>query len=130
MALSTYAKNKLLDHLTGKAEYTMPTLYVGFSTTDPGAEGAGVTEPSGGSYARKATSAATWESAASGAIQTEAAITFDQATGDWGTIGWIVVYDSLSGGNFIGSAAVSSQAVNSGQIAQISAGALDILFSA
>lgn len=77
----------ILDHVLLDTTYTPPTnWFVGLSSTTPGEDGSNFTEPSGGSYARVSTSAATWAAAAGGAPSTKAngvAITFAQATADW-----------------------------------------------
>lgn len=79
----------LLDHMTGKTSYTVPTWYVALSTTTP-TEGSGnFTEPSAGAYARFQITAATWTAASGGDPSSTSyggAITFNQATGGWGTI--------------------------------------------
>ena len=123
-SFATYAKNKMVDHYTGKAAWTMPTVYVALFVGDP--EGAG-TEVSGGSYARKATAAADWNSASGGASSNAQALTFPQATGSWGTVDYFALYDAASGGNRIGSGQLSqSKAIGSGDTASFAAGELDV----
>ena len=102
-SFSDYAANKVLDHYTGKAAWTMPTVYVALFVGDP--EGAG-TEVSGGSYARKATAAADWNSASGRATSNAQALTFPQATGSWGTVDYFALYDAAMGGNRTGSGAL------------------------
>ena len=89
----------VLDHFTGKTTFTAPTWYVGVSTTTP-TEGAGsFTEPTAGAYARKALTAATW-TAATGADPSStsygAQITFNQATGGWGTLTHMGLFSVLT----------------------------------
>ncbi|VAV82521.1 hypothetical protein MNBD_DELTA01-1617 [hydrothermal vent metagenome] len=125
-SLSDYAENKILDHLMGKAAYTMPTVYVALSTADPLDTGAGVAEPSGNGYARKATAGVDWNAAASGAIDNANAIAFAQATGSWGTVTHFALYDALTGGNMIGHGTLTtSKVVTSGDTVSFAAGALD-----
>ncbi len=125
-SLSDYAENKILDHLMGKAAYTMPTVYVALSTADPLDTGAGVAEPSGNGYARQATAGADWNAAASGAIDNANAIAFAQATGSWGTLTHFALYDALTGGNMIGHGTLTtSKAVTNGDTVSFAAGALD-----
>ena len=127
MSLGDYLENKLLDHLTGNVSFTMPTAYVALSTADPGEGGSTIAEPSGNGYARVATSAATWDAAASGAIQNGAAISFPTASGSWGTITYVALFDAVSGGNFMGSGALTAgTAITTDQIARFDVGALDI----
>ncbi len=106
MSFSDYLENKLLDHLHGKASYTAPTIYVGLSKADPGEDGSGVSEPSGGAYARVSTAAGDWSSASGGVTQNANAITFPTPTGEWGVITHIFRADAASGGNVLDSAAL------------------------
>lgn len=82
-------EQKMLDHWTGKTAYTPPTWYCAVSTTTPTETGTTFTEPSAGAYARKALTAATWTAATGGdpsSTSYGAQITFNQATGGWGTL--------------------------------------------
>jgi hypothetical protein len=94
MPATTYLANKLLEHQVGKAAYPMPTVYVGMSD--------GTSEPSGGSYARVATSPATWSTATNGVISNAQPITFPLATADWlagANLTKGQLWDAASGGN-------------------------------
>lgn len=105
MPLTTATANKIIDHLTGKTAYTMPTVYVGLSSTTPVIAGTGVTEPSGGAYARVATSGATWAAASTNSASNAAAITFPAATADWvagANLTYGLLYDAPTAGNFLG----------------------------
>ena len=107
MSASYYLMNAQLGHILGKTAYTMPVVYVGLSSTTPaqGAPVTNVTEPSGGAYARVATSGATWNTPAAGTTSNAAAITFPTATADWasgGNLTYGVLYDAASGGNILG----------------------------
>lgn len=130
MAITTYLANKLLEHQVGKTAYTMPTVYVALSSTAPTVGGTNVTEPSGGAYARVATSGATWGTAASGAITNAAAITFPTATADWlsaSNLTYGVLFDASSGGNCLGYGVLAvAKNVLSGDTASIAIGDLDI----
>jgi hypothetical protein len=80
-------EQKVLDHIFTDPTWTPPTtLYVALSSSTPTEAGGSITEPSGGAYARVATTAADW-SAASGtapAVKTNTAtLTFPTATADW-----------------------------------------------
>jgi hypothetical protein len=133
MPVSTYLANKLLEHQVGKTSYTMPTVYVALSSTTPAVGGTGVTEPSGGAYARVATSGATWGTAASGAITNAAAVTFPAATADWASgsnLTYGVLYDASTAGNMLGYGVLSTQKnVLNGDTASIAIGDLDITLS-
>lgn len=106
-SFSDYWENEVLDHLFGKGNYSPPTIYVGLSSTDPTDSGAGLSEPSGGSYARVATAAGDWTAAADGALENANAITFDTPTGDWGLIAYFALFDALSGGNMLAQSALT-----------------------
>lgn len=123
---STYAANKLLDHVFKVASFTVPTnIYTALSTANPGDTGASIAEPSGNAYARTVMNA--WNAAASGATANTNAITFPTATGSWGTITHVGLYDAITAGNFLGYAALdASQAVVSGNVVEFAAGALDV----
>lgn len=123
MSFSDYLENKVLLHVFGGTAYTAPTtLYVALFTTDPGEAGTG-TEVTGGSYARRT---ATFSVTASTATNT-AAIEFPTATASWGTITYAAVYDALSGGNLLGSGALTtSKTINSGDVLRIPASSLNI----
>jgi hypothetical protein len=78
---------RLLDHYTGKTAYTVPTRYLGLSSTTPTEAGA-ATEPTAGAYARFQLTAANWTAATGGnpsSTSYGAVITMVQATGGWGT---------------------------------------------
>lgn len=133
MPASTYLANKLLDHQLGKTSFTMPTVYVGLSSTTPALNGTGITEPSGGSYARVATSGATWNAAASGATSNAAAITFPTATADWASganLTYGVLYDASTAGNVLayGALTVAKNVLN-GDTASIAIGGLTVTIS-
>lgn len=63
---TTYLKNKLLEHKTGKTTFTKPTnTYVGLLSADPTVAGLLANEVVGNTYAR---AQVTWGSAADGLI--------------------------------------------------------------
>lgn len=104
MSFSNYTENKVLEHVTGKTAFTMPTVYVGLSSSAPAEDGTNITEPSTGSYARVATSGSTWGTASAGSITNASAITFATATADWvsgSNLTYVVLYDAATSGNFI-----------------------------
>ena len=120
-----YLEDKVLDHVFGGTSYTAPgTLYVGLFTAAPSDTGGG-TEVSGGSYARKSMPAMT----VSGTTQATngAAVEFVTATGSWGTISHIGIFDASSSGNLIAHSALSvSKAIGTGDVFRIPAGDIDI----
>ena len=107
---STYLSNKLLDHANGKTAFTMPTVYVGVSTTTPTMPaGTGVTEPTAGTgnYGRVNTnSPQCWGSAATNSATNSAnAITFGTSSAAWSSgasnCTYLVAYDASTGGNLL-----------------------------
>lgn len=102
---------------------TRPTAwYLGLFTAAPGEAGGG-TEVSGSGYAREAVTFTV-----SGNLATNsAAIEFAAATGSWGTVTHVAVFDALTGGNQIAYAALStSKAIDTGDILRVPTGDLDI----
>ena len=130
MPATTFLANKLLEHQLGKTAYTMPAVYLALSSTTPALAGTGVTEPSGGAYARVATTGATWGTAAAGSITNAAAITFPTATADWATAAnmtYGVLYDASTAGNCLGYGALTvAKNVLNGDTASIAIGGITI----
>ncbi len=109
-ALSDYLENELLDHILGGGDFTRPaTLYFGLYTAGPTDAGGG-TEVSGSGYARASvTNNLTNFPAASGGTKSNGAtITFPTATGNWGTITHVGIFDAASGGNLLLHGALSA----------------------
>lgn len=124
--LTTYAQQKVLEHIVGKTAFTMPTVYVALFTAAPSDAGGG-TEATGGSYARKVTAGADWAAASGTSIANAAAITFVTPTASWGTITHFALMDALTVGNMLGWAALtSSQAVGTGNTVSFAIGALTV----
>lgn len=125
MSLSTYTENEILDHIVGKTAFTMPTVYVGLSTANPGESASGLAEPSTGSYARVATTGATWTAAASGSLSNAAEIAFPTATATWGTLTYFALFDALTSGNMLWYGALTqSRSIVSGDTAKFEIGGL------
>lgn len=96
--LSDYAENKILNLLRNVAWSEFPA-YVGLFTAAPSDSGGG-TELSGDGYARELADLAE-AVGVGGSTSNNGAITFTTATGAWGTITHIGIFDGLSGGNLI-----------------------------
>jgi len=97
-AMSNYLENALINATLRNTTYTSPaTVYAGLFTSDPTDAGSG-TEVSGGSYAREAI---TFGAPSNGVSVNSAAVEFDQATGDWGTITHFAIFDALTTGNML-----------------------------
>lgn len=98
--MSDYLRDALLDHLFGKASFTMPSTYVAVSSTAPASDDTNVTEPGNG-YAREQVLAAGWNAASGGVITNNGVIQFNEATGTWSTPSHFLVYDALTSGNLL-----------------------------
>jgi len=122
-----YLEDKVLDHVFGGTAYTAPsTLYVGLFTAAPSDTGGG-TEVSGGSYARKSMPDMTISGTSPTQATNGAAVEFVTATGSWGTITHVGIFDASSSGNLMAWAALSaSKVVASGDVIRFDAGDLDV----
>lgn len=110
MPFTTYLADNILDHILGKTSYTMPTTWIGLSSTTPALDGTGITEPSGGSYARVPT-AGLWNAAAAGVSTNSADIAFATATGIWvsgADLTYGVEWDAATGGNVLAYGALTT----------------------
>jgi hypothetical protein len=119
-----FMENKIIDHMLRAQAYTPPaTVYVALFTSAPSDAGGG-TEVSGGAYARQAVTLA---AASGGASENSAAITFPQATADWGTVTHLALMDALTGGNMLMHSPLdASKTVNNGDTFKFEAGDLDV----
>ena len=122
--ISNYLENALINGTLRATTFTAPAaVYVSLHTADPTDAGTG-TEVSGGSYIRQA---ATFAAPSNGASTTSADITFPQATGNWGTIGWIGIWDAQTTGNLLYHTALdTSKAIDNGDIFKIASGSLTV----
>lgn len=123
MSFSNYLENKVLDHVFGGTAYTAPTtLYLALFTTAPDDTGAG-TEVSGSAYARQEVTMTATGSVASN----DAAVEFPTATGSWGTIGYVAIYDASTSGNQLCYATLTtSKTIDTGDVFRVPTGDLDI----
>lgn len=126
---SDYLENKLLDHVLGGGDFVRPaTVYVALYTVAPSDTGGG-TEVTGGAYARVTytNNATTWPAAAAGAKSNGAAITFAQATANWGTVVAVGVFDALTLGNLLYWATLTTnKAIDNGDTASFAIGDIDL----
>lgn len=100
---STYFANKTLDTLWGGPAFVRPaTVYLALFLTAPTDAGGGV-EVSGMNYSRVGlTNDATIFPAAAGGIKTVPnQINFPSATGPWGSVRAVGLYDAPAGGNLL-----------------------------
>ena len=122
--MSNYLENALINATLRNTAYTSPTtVYVGLHTADPTDAGSG-TEVSGGSYAR---TSVTFGSPSSGTSTNSAAVEFPQATGSWGTVSHIGIWDASSTGNLLYHTALdTSKTIETGDIFKIASGSLSV----
>lgn len=122
--MSNYLENALINGTLRGTTYTAPTtVYVALFTSDPTDAGTG-TQVSGGSYARQSV---TFAAPSNGASASNADVTFPQATANWGTVGWIGIYDALTGGNLLYHTALdSAKTIETGDIFKIASGSLTV----
>jgi hypothetical protein len=122
--MSNYLETALINATLRNTSYTSPaTVYVGLYTTDPTDANTG-TEVSGGSYAR---TAVTFGAPSNGVSTNSAAVEFPQATGSWGTVGWIGILDASTSGNLLYHTALdTSKTIENGDIFKIAIGSLSV----
>jgi hypothetical protein len=122
--MSNYLENALINATLRNTSYTSPTtVYVGLYTSDPTDANTG-TEVSGGSYAR---TSVTFGAPSNGVTTNSGAVEFPQATGSWGTVGWIGLLDASTSGNLLYHTPLDvSKTISSGDIFKIAAGSLSV----
>jgi hypothetical protein len=130
--------NTILGLLFGAvgSPYSAPgTLYFGLCTGGVAADGTITGEPSGNNYSRKSITNDTdlWNTAANGALDNKAAITFPEASGSWGTITTVFIANHSSNGGaavvLYGTLTVEKP-ITSGDTPSFAAGDLDISLTA
>jgi hypothetical protein len=122
--ISNYLEDALINGTLRATTFTAPAaVYISLHTADPTDDGSGA-EVSGGSYIRQS---ATFAAPSNGASATDADVTFPQATGNWGTIGWIGIWDAQTTGNMLYHTALdASKAIDTGDIFKIASGSLTV----
>jgi hypothetical protein len=125
--MSNYLEQALINGTIRGTTYTAPTnVYVALYTSDPTDANTG-TEVSGGSYAR---TAVTFAAPSNGVSLSNADCTFAQATGSWGTVGWIGIMDALTSGNLLyHTPLTTSKTIETGDIFKIASGNLSVTLS-
>jgi hypothetical protein len=123
MSFTNDLETRVLQWALTNGSPTRPTAWwVGLFTAAPGEAGGG-TEVSGNGYTREAVTFTV-----SGNLATnDAAIEWPTATGTWGTITHIAVFDAETSGNMLVYASLtSSKTIASGDVLRIPLGDLDI----
>jgi hypothetical protein len=123
MSFSNYLETEILDHVFAGNAYSAPaTIYIGLHTSNPDEDDSG-TEVSGGSYARQSMAFTVSGNTASN----NAAVEFPTATGSWGTVSHVGLYDASTAGNLLAYAALTaSKTIDSGDVFRVPSGDLDI----
>jgi hypothetical protein len=132
-AASNYLENVVLDHVLTATAYTAPNKrYLALFTNTSGSAAANLeagtltdeVSGSGTAYGRKE---ATFAAASGGASATNATVTFDAATANWGTITHVAVMDAATSGNVLFWGAVTtSKTIETGDTFQVTSGNLTI----
>ena len=124
MSFTNYLETEILDHVFAGAAYSAPaTLYIGLFTAISDGETGSVTEVSGSAYARQTMAFTT-----SGATTSNnATVEFPTATGSWGTITHVGIFDASTSGNLMVYATLTaSKAITTGDVFRVPSGDLDI----
>jgi hypothetical protein len=132
-AASNYLENKVLDHVLTATAYSQPsTRYLALFNNTSGSAAANLeagtltdeTSTSGTAYVRKAV---TFAAASGGSSATNATVTFDTATANWGTITHVAIMDAETSGNVLFYGAVTtSKTIETGDTFQVSSGNLTV----
>lgn len=132
-AFSDYLEAQILNHVfRNQAIFTPPAnVFIALYTAAPSDSGGG-TEVSGGSYARlQVSTTGQWSApGAAGLTDNVNALTFPEATANWGTITHVGIFDAVTGGNLLfWGALAASKIINTGNTFEFPAGSLDITLS-
>ena len=124
MSFSNFLETEILDHVFAGAAYTAPgTKYLALFTAISDGEAGSVTELSGSAYARQSVAFTT----SGNTTSNNAAVEFPTATGSWGTVTHVGVYDASTSGNLMAYATLSSsKAIATGDVFRVPSGDLDI----
>lgn len=127
VAKTNYMQAAVLNILRATNVTAPATIYVGLFTATP-ADAGGGTEVSGGSYARQSIAfGAPVNNTPSSTIANTGTVTFPTATGSWGTITHVALFDALSAGNMLYYGALTTPiTISSGGIFSFAVGAFTI----
>ena len=123
MSFTNDLETRVLQWALTTGSPTRPTAwYVGLFTAAPGEAGGG-TEVSGNAYVREAVTFTVSGDTASN----NAAIEWPTATGSWGTITHVAVFDADTSGNMLAYAELTaSKTISTGDVLRIPSGDLDV----
>jgi len=126
MSFTDTFETRVLTWVFTASSATRPTAwFVALYTAAPNDTGGG-TEVSGAGYVRKAATFTVSGDTASNS----GAIEYPTATGNYGTVSHVGIFDASSGGNLIAYAALTvSKTISTGDVLRIPAGDLDVTLS-
>ena len=124
MSFTNFLETEILDHVFAGAAYSAPgTKYLALFTAIADGEAGSVTELSGNAYARQTVAFTT----SGNTTSNNAAVEFPTATGNWGTVTHVGVYDASTSGNLMAYATLSaSKTIETGDVFRVPSGDLDI----
>ena len=117
--VSSYLANKGLDSMGNHTSFAVTTAYIKLHVGDPGANG---TSNAATETTRKA---ASFASASSGSLASDAAITWTNISGSQDATHF-TAWDDVSAGNFLFSGTITANAYTAGDTFTISSGALTV----
>jgi len=122
--MSNYLETELFDHVLRNASFTSPTtVYIALFTDDPTDADSG-TEVSGNNYARQAVA---FDAPSNGVGSNTSLETFPTASGSWGTISHVGLYDALTTGNLLFHSPLdASKTIATDDVFKINAGNLTV----
>ena len=121
--MTNFLETELSDHILNGASWASPaTIYLALFTVDPGEAGTLTNEVADGiGYTRQSMS---FGAPTDGVTETDADITFTQATGDWGTVSHFGIMDgnTTGAGNMLFYSPLNtSKTINTDDIFKVSA---------
>lgn len=131
-SFSNYTELEILDHIFKVGSYTPATnLFIALCKSTIAEDDTGATLPTevanSGAYARKRCN--TWATAVGGATYNNMAITFTEATANWGTVTDFAVVDSgtYAQGNMLGFGKLTTaKKIGTGDTAKFATGDIDV----
>jgi hypothetical protein len=126
--MSNYLESALLNRVLRGQAYTPPaSVYLGLLTAfTTGADGDTLTEVTGGGYARQSI---TFGAPSAGATVNTNAISFPEATGNYGTVNYAAIFDASTAGNVLYWIDPTDISVNTGETFSVDAGNLSVSLS-
>lgn len=99
-SFSDYTEKKILDHVFGGSQFSVPSLHLGYFISDANDTGPGA-EPNGGGYERIMLDPSYWIASTTQMVQNTKDIICPRSTGYQGDVVGVGLFDSSVGGNFL-----------------------------